>query len=986
MKKKGKIVSGIGIGLLAALAVGADVACGIFANTISIYLNGFGTSTANVDYKSGDALCQQIAEEGILLLKNQNGYLPKKSMDRLAVFGWGASDGGFLTAGGGSGDSASRGNGTKTTLLQALKKEGISYYQDIIDYYDKYDNGANRHPSNYWNAAYPYFELIEPNYSEVQDYVPKAREFSDTALFVVSRVGGEGQDIPRIQKKAHSHPTDETRSFLQLSQEEKDLLAGIEEEFDDVIVIINSMSPMELGWVEKDDKIKAAFSINALGQSGTVSLAKMLKGELTPSGKTADTFAYDGASAPSYAIGPNCREWDSSKGSGKSFSNDSSSHYMAYTENIYIGYKWYETADEEGYFHDVDNEYGQGYEGVVQYPFGYGLSYADFDWNVISVSPEVGSVITPDTEIKIKVDVSNISEEYAGRDVVQLYYSAPYTKGGIEKSAVNLGDFAKTIQLNPKGQKDHSQIVELSLFGRDMKSYDCYDKNQNGFKGYELEKGEYTLSLRHDSHHVDDDKNAFIRYQVAEDYQLDKDEVTQTEVKNRFTGEDAEADCPIDAYEQLTYLTRADFNSTFPKIGNYKIKKTDAMKAIGNSTYKSTKKTDNYDEMPVTGADNGYQLYDDDPNDSSKKIPNQELMYDLGSDYDSETYYEVLDQVKKEELFNNVLGGGYSTHAIPSLNKPTLNDFDGPSGINDTNQAASSKSSWSSFPSETVIGQAWNKNLAYSLGLCVASEGLASGVNGWYAPACNIHRSPYDGRNFEYYSEDPILSGYLSANTVLGCKNNGMYCYTKHFAVNETENGRSGLYTFLTEQDLRENILKPFEMTVKLGKGNAIMSSFNRIGAIWAGGSYSLLTEILREEWGFRGSVVTDYSNGGDYMNVDMGLRAGNDIWLNGTRSTTTLGFDDRNSVNGVSLARESLHNVLYTLTNTYYTAKEHQKKIESGEIKEGYSVNLDSTMSGGNYDMSWVWLLVLLNVVLLGGASVLVYFAYIRKDRKKAE
>ncbi len=407
------------------------------------------------------------------------------------------------------------------------------------------------------------------------------------------------------------------------------------------------------------------------------------------------------------------------------------------------------------------------------------------------------------------------------------------------------------------------------------------------------------------------------------------------------------------------------------------------MKKIGDSDYKSSKKTKEYQDMPLTGADNGYQLYFDDEKDSKVKIPNKELMYDLGSDYDSETYEGVLDQVSKKELVNNVLGGGYATQEVPSLNKPTLNDFDGPSGINDTNQAANSKSVWSSFPCETVIGQTWNKNLAYSLGLCVANEGLSSGVNGWYAPACNLHRSPFDGRNFEYYSEDPILSGYMAANTVLGCKNNGMYCYTKHFAANETENGRSGLYTFLTEQDLRENILKPFEMAVKIGKNNAMMSSFNRIGAIWSGSSYSLLTEILRQEWGFRGSVVTDYSFGGSYMNVDMGLRAGNDIWLNGSRALTTSGFDDRDSLQGVSLARESLHNVLYTLTNTYYTAKEHQRKVESGEIKEGYTVNLDSTMSGGNYDYSWVWLVVLVDVVLLSGAGVLLFFVFRKKKER---
>ncbi|MFA6861205.1 MAG: glycoside hydrolase family 3 N-terminal domain-containing protein [Bacilli bacterium] len=968
-QKKGKIITGVSVGFVGLLLVAVNVACGIMNEDISIYLNGYGNDFSKLNYEQGDQVCQDLEADGIVLLKNKDNALPLSSLKKVNVFGWGGSDGGFILSGAGSGSSTDRGSGTKVTLLQAFEKKGIETNSALNDVYSSY--ASARDNGDYWNAAYPFFNLIEPPVSQIDPLIDDCVSYSDNAVVVISRLGGEGQDLPHTQKKTKLSE-DTSKTYLQLSTEEEGLLDSVENAgFAKVVVILNTCNTMELGFLN-DDRIDAAISVSAPGQSGALSIVDVLTGEVNPSGKTADTYAYDLTTAASYANCPNCREINNANGGIKSYTNGG--NYIDYQEGIYVGYRFYETADSEGYFNDVANDYGTGYDGVVQYPFGYGLNYSTFDWSINSVEPESGSTITPDTEITVKVWVTNTSE-FEGKDVVELYYSSPYNPGGIEKSSICLADFDKTQTLEKNGGDKSSQLLTLSFKASDMKSYDSQDANGNGFSGYEMEKGDYSISVRKNAHQLAGISGDQITYHLDKDYQLKSDDTTGNEVTNRFTGETADDGVSIDGSNSnanISYMKRDDLANTFPSRTTTRRAKTSNIISLANHWLTDKKDTD---EMPTQGdSSTSLSLYNTDG------TLNTDLIFKLGKDYNDENYEDLLNQITTSELNTIIEGDGYRTPKVASIGKPEIQDLDGPSGLNDTNMSSDTKSKWTSFPVETLIAQTWSKRLAYIYGLAVGNEASATKVGGWYAPACNIHRNSFDGRNFEYYSEDPYLSGIMCAKTVSGAMNNGLYCYLKHFAVNETENGRSGLYTWLTEQSMREIYLKPFEIAVKKGKANAIMSSFNRVGATWTGGSYALLTEVLRNEWGFKGSVLTDYSTGGDYMNVDQGIRAGNDLWLNGLRSGSVSGHSDKTSATAISCARDCAHNMVYTYCNTVY----NQNLYATGETNDEesqFKVEVGGK-SASTPSHTWVYLLVAGDVVLVAGLGVLSFFAFFKKKK----
>ncbi len=964
--KKGKIITGISVGFLSVVLIASNIACGIMNEDISIYLNGYGNDFSKLNYEQGDQVCQDIEGEGIVLLKNQDNVLPLTDISKVNVFGWGGSDGGFIVSGAGSGASDDRGSGNKITLLEAFEEKGIETNSELNKVYSDYS--SKREATDYWNSAYPFFNLIEPPVSKVSPLIEDALVFSKTAIVVISRLGGEGQDLPHVQKKTKL-AEDKTRTYLELSTEEEGLLNEISTAgFDNVIVLLNTCNAMELGFLN-ENYIDAALLVSAPGQSGTLSIVDVLLGKKNPSGKTVDTYAYDSKTAATYANCPNCRETNNQTAGIKSYTNGGS--YVDYQEGIYVGYKWYETADEEGYFNDVDNEFGKGYKGVVQYPFGYGQSYSSFDWNVNSIEPAIGSTITSDTTITIKVWVTNTS--YAeGQDVVQLYYSAPYYEGGIEKSSVNLVAFDKTQVLERTDGDKSSQLLTLSFKAEEMKSYDFDNRNGNGFSGYELEEGDYKISLRTDAHTLKGIENDVITYHVGKTEKLSKDSKTGNTVENRFTGDEAEGQVSIDGSDSnadIKYLSRKDFQGTFPTRTNERRTKTSNIIALGDNWLCHENDTD---IKPIQGdKSTDLKLYSDD------SVLNMDLIQKLGDDYDAVEYESLLNQMTVSELATLVESGGYRTAAVSSIGKPEIRDLDGPSGLNETNMSSDTKAKWTSFPVETVLAQTFSKRLSYIYGLALGKEAGATKVGGIYAPACNIHRSPFDGRNFEYYSEDPYLSGIMASKTVLGATNNGLYCYVKHFAVNETENQRSGLFTWLTEQSLREIYLRPFEITVKEGKANAIMSSFNRLGATWTGGSYALLTKILREEWGFKGTVVTDYSSGGSYMNPDQGLRAGNDMWLNGLRSDEIDGHKDKTSATALSVERKAAHNIIYTYCNTLAVQKKYQENV--GEDEKEFTTEIGAK-EASKLNNSWVYYLVSFDILAVIGGVVLSFFAFFRK------
>ena len=1008
--------------LIFAIVLAANIVCAVFDEVITGYLYGSGiTYDSEAQQKAlafSDTLCREMTEEGVVLLKNEplgNGKkaLPLDGVDKVNIFGWAGSKAGWIFGSDGSVNSNSGSSKLKTkALTDVLSDVGIEYNTELTDMYAAFRN--QRADGRALSLKQQFYMLIEPAVSAYnaetstgKSILQNAKDYSDTALVVLGRMGGEGTDLPFVQYKnttgnysmnSSDMPVDRTRHYLQTSTEEDELLEMVMSNFDNVIVIINTCNAMELGFLD-DERIDGAISVNGTGQSGAYSVAKVLKGEVNPSGRLTNTQPYDMKDDPSYV------------NAGGQTAN---SGYVVYAEDIYVGYKWYETADAEGYWQDRMRGDNTGYDAVVQYPFGYGLSYTDFEWKIEEVKPAPDSVITADTEITVKVRVTN-KGSVAGMDVVQLYYTPPYYAGGIEKSAVNLVAFAKTTELKPASLTDdgiaESQVLTLSFTPHDMASYDCYDKNTNRFVGYELERGEYGISVRTDAHTVAACEGASFVYDVEKTIRFATDPVTGERVTNRFTtysmiakqedGTFAEqeikayGDCSIDGSDadqaDVVYLSRRDFANTFPK--------TSAVKRTGNLvTSSATYRYTGYDDkdMPNQGNSSGDKLYlyvtesDGKPSAAQLKTGegikiNSELMLALGADYDDPQWEQLLDQMSADDLSKLIELGGYRTHLIESIGKKYLLENDGPAGLNrhimenDKNEDITlDRSGWTTFPMPSLIAASFNPSLAYAFGLSVANEGIATGVTGWYAPGANLQRSPFGGRNSEYYSEDALLSGIMAAETARGAIANGMNVYIKHFAVNETETHRTGLSTWLTEQALRELYLRPFEIAVKRGGANGMMSTFNRLGNTWTGANHALMTEVLRDEWGFRGAVVTDYYDGG-LMHLERGLLGGNDLWLTGTGNKAG-GFKSNDKA-FMYAARIAAHNILYAHCNSYYVSQTHDKSqdVVTADINRIQVVEPPFP--------AWVFAIVALDLVAVAGIVVWTLYIF-RPDlfkRKKS-
>lgn len=977
-KKKALCIYTPCMALVLASMVSLGVLSNVFRDSISIYLNGGNSKLDDKTLSENTALVEDIVKEGSVLLKNDSDALPLsvEEAKKLNVFGWAGYD--WMTSMFGSGYSNT--DLEKKKLFPALEEMGIEYNRELFSLYQNFysakasgwgmsDLMEYRGDIAVGNATK--FILHEPGKAFYTDSViQNAKNFSDTALVVIGRTGGEAADLRKIQVKqkqennSTSTITDTERTYLELSTEEEEMIEAATKACSKVIVLLNTSNTMELGFLE-NPKIKACLLTGLTGLTGVKSVINLLKGHdengnvFNPSGRTADTYAYDILTNPSSV--------NSGYGGSKKYQNlpTSSSYtknyydaYIDYHEGIYVGYRYYETAAEENF---ID------YSKTVQYPFGYGLSYTDFSWSIEKVELDGKDItsssktrLSPESKIDIYVNVENTGK-VPGKDVVELYYSAPYHSGGIEKSSVVLGDFKKTSLLKP-GEKCG---VKLELDARDMQSYDCYDRNGNGFKGYELEGGTYALKLMQDSHvlkTLSDDSKAEnkLTFEVPEDgFRYETDEVTGEKVENRFTGEDTIDGYSIDGEEEnkeITYLSRSDFASTFPKAIVERTRNEKAFQiasAVVPSEEQLEKTGYSSIEMPDTGIDIGMDI-----NDLMKV-----------KDYDSNDYLDLVSQIKKPELFRLIRDGFFKTQAIESIGKPIYRDLDGPLGLN-TRVTSATSCSYVSYPSETLLAQTWNVDLAYSMGRSVGNEARkdeTSGVRGWYGPAANIHRNPFDGRNGEYYSEDPLLSGKFAANVVKGAKTAGLYCYLKHFAANETESLREGLYTFMSEQTFREIYLKPFEIAVKEGGLNGLMTSMNRIGATWIGASYALCHDVLRKEWGFRGTLVTDWvDTGSSYMPVYKGIWAGNDIWLNNADATKL--FADSQYENDpifISLAQNVAHNVVYTLVDTQQAMNAYDPSNEKSDLTQG----------GFTFDTSWMIYVVLIEVVLGLGFVTLGFF-----------
>lgn len=987
-----RIVSIAASCVILAIVIALNVAVGVFSDLIDKNIIGYKDSaSSSAARESGAELAEQIQGEGTVLVKN-DGLLPLSVQDvpQVNVFGWAVSD--WVISGSGSGQVK---GGSATDFLTALTESGIGYNTEITSMYESFyssreysSHGGQPNDSVPSNSGslhsfnYEFSRLYEPSISDTDYYtssmLESALEYSDTAIVVIGRVSGESNDSPKIQykrtKKGGSVTQDTDRTYLEISSEEEELLTYVGANYENTIVLINSTNVMELGFLDTIDGLDACMIVATTGSVGAKAIPKLLYGDLTdedgedasitPSGRTADTYAYDLSTSSTYADTGSGNDTTNfyTNGSGLypttvTHTNGSSTvaydgvAYTDYRESVYMGYRWYETADEEGFW---DSVYAQtlwdipgGYEDVVQYPFGYGLSYTDFEWRITYLEHTNNTSLSKDGKIVVGVTVTNVGD-MKGQDVVELYYSPPYTANGIEKSSVTLAAFGKTTQVLEPGE---SEYVELEFDVEDMKSYD-YGCIRTDAGGYVLEKGTYTLTLRTDAHTVADSKvmsggdsvhgSATITYEVASNIVYDTDSDTGNDVENRFTGEGTTDGVAIDGNSDesadITYLSRASFTSTFPEEQSEDRAMSDEIMELNLYTSEMADEwAESHPADPITTGDTsqGDIVGEYETQDGSEVYTLNSLGESLGLDYDDAMWEEVLNRISLSEMKNLVLHGYVQTAAVSSIGKPQTMDLDGPNQIGSfSGNITASATGFSAI----VLAQTWNSELAYSMGLAVGTECASYGVNGWYGPATNLHRSPFGGRNYEYYSEDPLLSGVMCARTVEAAKNKGVYCYLKHLCLYETESGRDGMYTWLTEQALRELYIKPFEIAVKDGGATGIMTSYGRIGAVWTGGSEALLTEVVRGEWGFQGAFLTDYADHQEFMNGDQMVRAGGDLWMDGWLSDGSFQFETE-SDSFQNALRDATKHILYMWLNALATNSDYNAKIESGEIEDTITI-----------------------------------------------
>lgn len=867
----------------------------------------------------------EVEKEGITLLKNENSVLPLAGDDvRVSVFGKNSVNLVYS----GSGSASNSASGAKT-LYESLEAAGITYNETLKGFYEdssKSGSGRPENPAMTSGQRLSGYATGETPLSSYTDAVTGSYgDYSDAAIVVISRIGGEGFDLPRSMAESFgsSKATEGAESaeshYLELDANEKALLEHVKENFDKVIVVLNAGTTMEMKELNEDEGIDSILWMGFPGSTGVMALGQILSGkdasgeQISPSGHTVDTWAADFTKDPSWF---NTGNYGSEFGNRYLYDGDTTDFaFVNYEEGIYVGYRYYETRGYEETRADADSTW---YEDNVVYPFGYGLSYTNFDWDV-SFAAADGSDFAAEDTLEVTVKVKNTGD-YAGKDVVQLYYSAPYDYDGpaIEKAHVVLGDFAKTDLLAP----GEEQTLTLSIAAKDMKSYDYADANENGFTGYELEAGDYRLIIGGNAH----ENRASATYTLKEDEQMatvTNAQGEEVEAVNRF--DDVSAGI-FGTNTYASYVSRKDFAGTAPTayLEDSERTLTDELKeALDTTTKRKYKESDSGMPWEVTGEAPSTEVV-------NNNLALKDLLYDENGDYtgsvsfDDPRWESLLQEISLDEMKYLVGFGAFRTTAVEGIDgvvaKPLTTDADGPSGFTSF-ISESVIYGTCAYQAECVMGATWNTDLAQRMGELVGEEGLVGNekgdglpYSGWYAPAANIHRSPFAGRNWEYYSEDGLLSGKFASRVIQGAKSKGVYCYMKHFAVNDQETDReyNGILVWANEQAMRELYLMPFEIAVKEGGATGIMSSFNRLGLKWAGGSYALLTEILRNEWGFRGMVITDYSLN-TYTHVDEMIRAGGDLFL--TQDVKSFSRDD--DATQITCLRNATKNILYTVVNS---------------------------------------------------------------------
>ena len=876
------------IAMVLAVVVCVNMICFGPMSTLIGLATGNGTLSDETNEEAAE-VAEEIMEDGIVLLKNES-LLPLNETKKLNIFGWESINPAY----GGAGSGGINDLYDIVSLNQGLENAGFSINQELVDFYNNY--GADNPEMSIQKQSWTLPEPPVDTYSD--ELIKSAKEYSDVAVVVLSRKAGEGHnDIPMdVRKAAYDNNSDEYDDFpegehyLQLSQTERDMVDMVCSNFDNVIVVYNGANQFELGFADEYPQIKSVVWCPGTGNVGFNALGKVFSGEVNPSGKTPDTFIYDMTTAPWWNNAEKTEYTNLADMAVEGMNAGTAQVYAPaftnYVEGIYVGYKYYETAAQEG---AID------YDKTVQYPFGYGLSYTEFE-------QKMGELEEKDGQISVDVEVTNTGD-VAGKDVVEVYYKPPYTNGGIEKSSANLIEFAKTDLLQP----GESQTVTVTFSIEDMASYD-----ENNAKAYVLEKGDYVISINSDSHTVLDQKT----------YTADKDVVYKGENK-RASDDTAATNVFEDAKGDITYLSRADHFANYeeataapasaelgePYVSEYHL----------NSNFDKTTYLNDEDVMPTTGVDNGLTLAD---------------MRD--ADYDDPRWEKLLDQLTVDEMANMIAMAGYQTAAMDSVGKVATLDFDGPAAINNNFTGVGSIG----FPIEVVVASTWNKELAQAWGECMGKISQEMGAEGWYAPGMNTHRTAFGARNYEYFSEDGVLAGNMGAKAVEGARKYGVYSYIKHFALYEGNAKMVSVWS--NEQAIREIYLKPFEISVKQGGANAVMVSWSFLGDKWTGESSNLMNTVLRDEWGFRGMALTDFfrNNGHGFMNADAALANGVDAML------STFNGEENNVANpehptSVLQMRNACKNVMYTVVSSWAYDGEHEETGMENWKKAGIGIDI---------------------------------------------
>ncbi|AZK49186.1 hypothetical protein EIM92_22795 [Paenibacillus lentus] len=943
-KKKFRIIMSSLLVFVLLIGTGANIALAYYSDVITAYFSKIDITTpeAQKARANSEVVSELITDEGIVLLQNHDGMLPMTTNKKVNVFGWSFTAPVYLGSGSGAADSS-----TAVTPKAGLEAAGFEINEQL--YNDYVATGLERPISGIEGYDWT---IPEPVASEfyTEERMKQATEFSDTAIIFLARAGGEGTDLPDVldgpdtydpngttmgpsgERFGNLDDLDPNKHYLELSNRELGMIDAVTNHFDKIIVIVNGSNTFELDWIKKYDQIKSVVTVAGPGQKGFASLGKILAGQLNPSGRTVDLFATDVLDAPAMRNFGDLR-YVIDNGDGTYAvavdKNNVPLTYVNYTEGIYVGYRYYETAAAEGAIN---------YDEKVMFPFGHGLSYTTFEQEVVP-----NSLNWNDTDISVEVKVTNTGS-MEGKEVVQLYYSAPYT-GKIEKSSVELAAFAKTGLIKP----GESETVNLTFKVEDMASYD-YAKVYSQTGSYVLEAGEYKLMLMKNSHDKIVDVSSKNLNQVVfdENGRSTDQQVAVNQFDDLVTGEGS----------IQTYLSRANgfanmdvlnTNETF-QVKNAEGAVEEVRGTLVDASFVDYINSKRYDipadeqqSPPTTGANNGKTLKD----------------Y-VGVDYEDASWSELLDQLSVQDLVSIGTLGGYRTVEVASIGKPATTDYDGPAGIS----ALLSKNPMSgiAFPSETMIGQTWNIELAEKMGDAVGAEAKAYGVSGWYAPGVNIHRTAFSGRNFEYYSEDALLSGKMAAVVTKGYQSHGGFVYMKHFALNDQEKNRTlGVLTWSNEQAIREIYLRAFEYAVKEGDAKGAMSAFNSIGHTWVGASPALMKEVLRNEWGFKGIVNTDFFIGPSYpyMTAELAFRAGNDILLTGVAPYGVPEVDAKSN-DTLWAMRDNAHNVLYTVAN-------------SNGMDNGMSTDLPG----------WAKITIAVDIIIVIGVAAGFYFLF--RKRKPA-